>query len=109
MARIINVEKALELKAPASGEKYTLEVTDALVPENNGVFQVTGGMTPAVEQLPEGTPADLSLDIGSLTQLCLGFLSLEELLFKPGVVLNGNQDVLKRAFPKGAVFLNEYF
>ena len=37
------------------------------------------------------------------------FLSLEELLFKPGVVLNGNQDVLKRAFPKGAVFLNEYF
>ena len=109
MARIINVEKALELKVPASGEKYTLEVTDALVPENNGVFQVTGGMTPAVEQLPEGTPADLSLDIGSLTQLCLGFLSLEELLFKPGVVLNGNQDVLKRAFPKGAVFLNEYF
>lgn len=109
MARIINVEKALELKVPASGEKYTLEVTDALVPENNGVFQVTGGMTPAVERLPEGSPADLVLDIGSLTQLCLGFLSLEELLFKPGVVLNGNQDVLKRAFPKGAVFLNEYF
>ena len=62
-----------------------------------------------MERLPEGSPADLSLDIGALTQLCLGFLSLDELLFKPGVVLNSNQDLLKKAFPKGAVFLNEFF
>ena len=109
MARIINVEKALALKAPGSGEKYTLAVADALLPENSGVFQVTGGAAPAVERLPEGSPADLSLDIGALTQLCLGFLSLDELLFKPGVVLNSNQDLLKKAFPKGAVFLNEFF
>lgn len=58
-----------------------------------GSFNQEGALA-ACLQLPEGTPADLSL---------------EELLFKPGVVLNGNQDVLKRAFPKGAVFLNEYF
>lgn len=109
MARIVTLEKALEPKAPAAGETYTLAVTDALLPENDGVFQVTGGAAPTVERLPQDAPADLSLDIGTLTQLCLGTLSLEEALFKPGVILHGNENVLKKAFPKGAVFLNEYF
>lgn len=109
MARIVNLEKALVPKAPGSGERYTLDVTDALLPENNGVFQVTGGASPRVERLPQGSPADLTLDIGTLTQLCLGTLSLEEARFKPGVTLSANGEILDRAFPKGAVFLNEYF
>lgn len=110
MARVIHAEKALERKAPLEGTQYTLKVEDQLLPENSGVFQVAakdGKVT--VTKLPEESPADLSLDVGTLTQLLLGYLSLEEALYKPSVTLNGNREVLDRAFPKGCVFLTEHF
>ena len=87
-----------------------MKVEDQLLPENSGVFQVAakdGKVT--VTKLPEESPADLSLDVGSLTQLLLGYLSLEEALYKPSVTLNGNREALERAFPKGCVFLTEHF
>ena len=42
MARILHVEKALARKAP-QGVRYTVKVRDNLLPENNGVFRVSGG------------------------------------------------------------------
>ena len=49
------------------------------------------------------------MDPGTLTQLLLGTLTLEEALCKPQVTLRDNAQALEQAFPKAAVFLNEYF
>lgn len=110
MARVIRVEKALERKAPPEGTGYTLKVEDQLLPENSGVFQVENreGRV-SVTKLPESSPADLSLDVRVLSQLLLGYLSLEESLYKPGVTLTGSREILASAFPKRSVFLTEYF
>lgn len=108
MARILHVEKALARKAP-QGVHYTVKVRDNLLPENNGVFRVSGGSPAPVEKLPDTAPADLSVDIGTLTQLCLGFLSLEGALYKPEALLSGNRAALEQAFPREAVFLTEFF
>ena len=110
MARVIHVEKALERKAPPEGTWYTVKVEDQLLPENTGVFQVeTREGRVVVTKLPENAPAHLSLDVQTLTQLLLGYLSLEEALYKPGVTLTGNRETLEQAFPKGCVFLTEHF
>lgn len=108
MARLVNVEQALAHK-PAPGASYTVAVHDPLLPENDVVFRVAAenGRTTAVRQT--GKAADLTLDIGTLTQLCLGSLSLDEAMFKPGVILAGNEQVLRQAFPHRPVFLNEGF
>ena len=110
MARIIHVEKALQAKAPGEGRSYTVAVEDQLLPGNNGVFQVSqqGGAV-TVEKLPEGAQADLSVDVRVLTQLLIGFLSLEEALYKPGVTLSGNLETLHQAFPKRAAYLTDLF
>lgn len=110
MARVIHVEKALQAKAPGEGRSYTVAVEDQLLPGNNGVFQVSqqGGAV-TVEKLPEGAQADLSVDVRVLTQLLIGFLSLEEALYKPGVTLSGNLETLHQAFPKRAAYLTDLF
>lgn len=110
MARVIHVEKALQAKAPGEGRSYTVAVEDQLLPGNNGVFQVSqqGGAV-TVEKLPEGAQADLSMDVRVLTQLLIGFLSLEEALYKPGVTLSGNLETLHQAFPKRAAYLTDLF
>lgn len=112
MARVIHVEKALEKKAPQEGTSYTLGVKDDFLPENNGVFHVANRQgTVSVTKLPdlEAFQADLTLDVRVLTQLLLGFLSVDEALYKPGVVLSSNGKTLRSAFPKRTVFLTEHF
>lgn len=109
MARIVRVEEALLAKDPGEGRSYTLAVEDRELPQNNGLFQVANRAgNVAVEKLPAGQ-ADLSLDIGTLTQLCLGYLSLEQTLYKPQTRLSAGEEALRAAFPQGQVFLTEYF
>lgn len=112
MARVIHVDKALERKAPGEGESYALRVKDELLPENNGLFQVAQNQgVVSVTKLPDSNSvqADLTLDIRVLAQLLLGYLSLEEALYKPGVVLSSKREILETAFPKRNVFLTEHF
>ena len=110
MARVIRADKALEHKAPAEGSSYTVAVQDEILTENSGVFQVSNHQgAVSVKKLPEGSPADITLDIRVLAQLLLGYLSLEEALYKPGVTLSSNRETLESVFSKKAVFLTEYF
>lgn len=112
MARVIHADKALKEKAPGEGKSYTLRVEDELLPENDGLFQVAQNQgVVSVTKLPDpdSVQADLTLDIRVLTQLLLGYLSLEEALYKPGVVLSSNREILETAFPKRTVFLTEHF
>ena len=100
--------KALAGKPCPEGAAYTIAVEDQLLPENSGTFQVRrqNGET-TVERT--AAPADLTLDVRTLTQLLLGTLSLEEALYKPDVVLAANRETLEKVFPKRPVFLTEHF
>ena len=108
MARVLHVPKALAGKPCPEGAAYTIAVEDQLLPENSGTFQVRcqNGET-TVERT--AAPADLTLDVRTLTQLLLGTLSLEEALYKPDVVLAANRETLEKVFPKRPVFLTEHF
>ena len=110
MTRVINVQKALELKRHCDGAAYTLRVHDDCLPENDGVFRVgcQGGRVTA-EKLPETAAADLTVDVRTLAQLLLGFLSLDEALYKKDVQVSGNLETLQGVFVKRQVFLTDHF
>lgn len=109
MARVIDVKQALLLKRHFDGARYTLRVRDEILPENDGVFAVRceGGEV-SVEKREDGE-ADLSLDVRTLTQLLLGYLSLDEALYKADVSAASNLDTLRRVFVKRSVLLTEHF
>ena len=110
MARVLQATEAFRLRPLAQGVRCRVAVEDPFLPENTGVFALTGaGDHTQVEQLPLSEEWDLSVDPGTLTQLLLGTLTLEEALCKPQVTLRGNAQALEQAFPKATVFLNEYF
>ena len=110
MARVLQAAEAFRLRPLAQGVRCRVAVEDPFLPENTGVFALTGaGDHTQVEQLPLSEEWDLSVDPGTLTQLLLGTLTLEEALCKPQVTLRDNAQALEQAFPKAAVFLNEYF
>lgn len=110
MARVLQAAEAFRLRPLAQGVRCRVAVEDPFLPENTGVFALTGaGDHTQVEQLPLSEEWDLSVDPGTLTQLLLGTLTLEEALCKPQVTLRGNAQALEQAFPKATVFLNEYF
>ena len=107
MARVLQAAEAFRLRPLAQGVRCRVAVEDPFLPENTGVFALTGaGDHTQVEQLPLSEEWDLSVDPGTLTQLLLGTLTLEEALCKPQVTLRDNAQALEQAFPKAAVFLN---
>lgn len=110
MTRVINVQKALELKAHFEGAAYTLRVQDEVIPENDGVFSLCckDGIVTA-EKLPDADSADLTVDVRTLAQLLLGYLSIDEAVYKKDVQVHANLETLRRIFIKKPVFLTEHF
>jgi predicted acetyltransferase len=75
--RILDVESALAARSYADEGELTVELTDALVPENEGVWHLTSHASgTAVET--GGTP-DLRLDTGALASVYLGGFSFADL------------------------------
>lgn len=110
MTRVINVEKALELKRYFNDTEYTIKVSDSLIDSNNGVFSVSSknGKT-EVKQLSDNSIADLELDIRTLAPLLLGFLTIEEAMYKDDIKVNSNLETLKRNFIRRHVYLTDHF
>lgn len=81
MARVLDVRRALALlPAPVLPGNFTVRVSDGQIPENNGVFRVTGdGIELRVEEAGQDDP-DVETDIGGLTLLVLGKMSLAEFM-----------------------------
>ena len=75
MLRIVDVEGALGLLRRSIGEPLVLEVSDDLVPENNGEYTVGDGE--AVRGAEAGER--VALDVRQLAQLYAGYLPAREL------------------------------
>ncbi len=98
MARIIDVPAALS----AGLGDVSLGVTDVFCPENNGVYLEQDGNIQKAEKR-----ADVTTDIGSLTQLVLGYSSCKELA-EAGKLTGSSEAILclDKLYPKQHNYIN---
>jgi predicted acetyltransferase len=75
MLRLVDVEGALNLLDLAVDEPFVLEVSDDVIPENDGPYTIGDG------EVARGAEAGekVSLDVRQLAQLCAGYLSARQL------------------------------
>jgi predicted acetyltransferase len=109
--RIVNVPKALELmRRPEGSGRYTVEVDDDFMPVNNGTY--------LVEYSPSGSKvsktdddADLSCDMPVLSQLVMGYRTLDDALVtrKEGLDVNDNIETLRKVFTARPQHCSETF
>lgn len=104
MARLTNVEKALELMNKPADADFTVKVTDDFLPENSGTYRVTADGAVRTEET-----ADLEVSQQALALLVLGALSMEEAAYRTDVRINGKRDMLSRAFPRKPLYIADYF
>lgn len=109
MARIVDVRRALELMRYPQGEgAFSVAVQDDFLPENSKTYQVRFGKSGADVSVTDA-PADVSMTIQSLTQLCLGYMDFAMALLKPDVQPRANAGTLHRVFVKKAKYLADRF
>lgn len=75
-ARVVDLQAALKPLVSEDEKKFTLRVSDPFCGWNDGVFEVSLGPTGSAVTRSQRAP-ELSLDIGTLTQLLSGALSPE--------------------------------
>lgn len=112
--RVVAVEHALEAVSypDDATARLRLEVTDRHAPWNDGCFelQVNDGVGECHRVDGEHADTDVSLDIGALSQLYVGFRSATAL--RRAGDLEADTDAvgaLATLFPRETVYLREYF
>lgn len=98
-ARITNVRAILELFADNADDDIRLQIIDRVMGENNKTFTFSEGSVIAIE-----TDANVATDIGTLTQLVLGYLSVDE-AFELNLI-KGDASRLKSLFKKQTTYIN---
>jgi predicted acetyltransferase len=99
MIRLVDVEGALSHLSRPVPEPLVLEVTDDVIPENNGAYTVNEGNVVRGAAAPER----VKLDVRQLAQLYAGYLSAEQ-LHRRGLVGPGSGralELLDAIFPAG--------
>lgn len=99
IARITNVKTILELFADNAGEDIRLQVIDRVMEENNKTFTFSQGSVITIE-----TDSNVAIDIGTLTQLVLGYLSVDEASSLN--LIKGDATRLKSLFKKQTTYIN---
>jgi len=99
MARIIDVKKALNLFVKNAPENVRLQVVDRVVEENNHTFAFDENGAITVDDT-----ANVATDIGTLTQLLLGYISVDD-AFRLNLI-TGDASLLKNLFEKKTTYIN---
>lgn len=111
MLRLVDIREAIEAWTfPPIDDQFTLAVEDPLVDWHDGIFQVSvsGGVV-SVRETDE--PPEVTIGIGPLTQLYVGYRSLRELEEADACSISSPEaaELLAEAFPTRDVFLREGF
>lgn len=105
MIRAINVRQLLEMIQKPDESRFVIRVEgDMQIPENNGIWEVSGDGAAASETEP-----DLSVSIQAFGQLVAGSVSLDEAMYRPDVEVKSNQDLLRRVFFRRPIMVQEHF
>ena len=104
MIRAVNAAKALEVMRKPEGCSFTVRVSDELIPENNGVWEVTRGGVRATDREP-----DLCVSEKALGQLVAGAVSLSEALLREDTTVAGNRETLERVFVRRPILVEDHF
>ena len=108
MVRAVNVEALLRL-ARARGEgTLRVAVTDDMLPENAGCFEVRFAPGRENEVVRTGAAPDIALTIQDFSRLITGCAGLDA-QWLPEVKLNGAEDVAARLFYKKPVHISAFF
>ena len=99
MLRITNVEAALKLLPRPSDCRFTVAVSDDFLPQNTATYCVTGDTVTRTDETP-----DLTVDIRTLGQLWIGYLSLDEAKYRPDVQISANEALLRSVFVRRPIF-----
>ncbi|WP_254543625.1 GNAT family N-acetyltransferase [Halomarina pelagica] len=109
MIRVVDVERALSgLASPADGAT-TIAVEDPLVERNRGTFRLEASGGRATCERTDGA-ADAEVSIGTLSQLAVGYLSVEEAARFGRLDASAEaRETLAALFPPDETFLREGF
>ena len=112
MVRLVDVPEALRRRAypeTASGTAV-VDVDDPLLGQNDGRFRIEFGGGEAQVGAVETDPG-LTLGVGALSQLYVGYRSVDDLVRTRDVTVHGGpaRAVLADAFPKREAFVREQF
>ena len=109
MIRVVNVEKALQLHPWEEGTAFAVQVEDAQIEENNGVFCVCRKNGETVVTRSDAAP-DARFSIQAFSLICCGAASVEDTLFnRTDAEVYRNRDLLSRAFIANHHYLREDF
>lgn len=106
MARVINVQKLLETINKPENTDFYIQVTDEIIPENNGLWHVTSDY---VERTMVRIMPTLCVNQRILAQLAIGALTMEEAELDSEVVINGDKDMLRHVFIQKPIYVGEHF
>ena len=104
MIRVINAVKLLEAMKKPENCRFVIRVTDEIIPENNGTWEVTAeGVTPADED------PDLCVTEKALGQLASGAAGLPEAELRGDTVVYRNRETLEKTFVRKPILVEEHF
>lgn len=98
-ARITDVREILRLYKDLMPQNLRIQVIDRVMEENNHTYTFAEGDVIIIE-----TEANVATDIGTLTQLVLGYLSVDEAYALN--LVKGDASLLKQIFKKQTTYIN---
>lgn len=109
MARVVNVQRALELARMRGKGSLVLEIEDAQIPQNSGRYRVcfTPGMPNAVERT-QASP-DVILGIQDFSRLILGGCDAADIRWLPQVKLLCPPEQAAQVFYRKPMFISQSF
>jgi predicted acetyltransferase len=111
MTRVVNVKAALEMMRRPYGEgEYVIEIEDEHIKANSGKYLVQFGPEGAKVSITTKN-ASLCCDILTLSQLVMGYRSIEDALYtrQTGLEIYGDLETLKRVFTLRPQHVTEIF
>ncbi|MBR3652350.1 MAG: GNAT family N-acetyltransferase [Bacteroidales bacterium] len=104
MARAVNARALLALMKKPEDSRFTIRISDGIIPENNGVFEVCGNDARATDAAP-----DLDVSVQALAQLALGAVSLDEAACREDVRVLGDAAALREIFVRKPILVEDHF
>ena len=109
MNRVVDAKRAFELMKKPDGEgKFIIKVNDDFVKWNNNTYIIEYGNGECTVNTTNAE-ADIEVSELALTQMILGIYEFEQVSNRDDVRVNGNIDILKKAFCKKPVLLRDHF